>query len=201
MIAALESIAGNVLAGSLLDAVPAPAFLFDEEARIVGFNSAAARVTEGPHGKTDAEQEIMDCIWAPRDAPSCGRANVCDGCFVRNLVTAAFSGRNAARQKAVVRLITSAGARVIQAHVTATLLTHDHCQRVLVVVESPIDLTPTTRLVPICAKCKRIRDERERWSTLEHYLCNSFGVRFTHGLCPECLSNSLAEVGLEFDPE
>lgn len=202
MIAVLESIGGNVLAGTLLDAVPSPVFLMDEEVRVVGFNAAAARNLEVSHNQTtDIEGEILDCIWAPHNAASCGRGNVCDGCFVRSMVLAAFSGQNSVREKAVVRLIGPAGARSIETHVTATLVTYDHCQRVMVTIETPVERAPATRLVPICAKCKKIRDARERWTTLEHYLCNSFGVRLTHGLCPECLSNSLAEVGLEFDPE
>lgn len=41
-------------------------------------------------------------------------------------------------------------------------------------------------LLPICAYCRRIRDEDQRWSTLEQYLSQHIGVRFTHGFCPDC---------------
>jgi phosphoserine phosphatase RsbU/P len=41
-------------------------------------------------------------------------------------------------------------------------------------------------LLPICAYCRRIRDEDQRWSTLEQYLTQHIGVKFTHGFCPDC---------------
>jgi GAF domain-containing protein len=41
-------------------------------------------------------------------------------------------------------------------------------------------------LLPICASCKRIRDEEGAWHQLEEYLHHHSEVRFTHGLCPEC---------------
>jgi PleD family two-component response regulator len=42
-------------------------------------------------------------------------------------------------------------------------------------------------LLPICAGCKRIRDDQGYWEELETYLINHTDVEFTHGFCPECL--------------
>jgi GAF domain-containing protein len=42
-------------------------------------------------------------------------------------------------------------------------------------------------LLPICAWCKRIRDDAGYWSQVEAYLHKFAGVDFTHGICPECL--------------
>ena len=41
-------------------------------------------------------------------------------------------------------------------------------------------------LLCICSDCKRIRDEQERWQTIEHYLAARTDVTFTHSLCPKC---------------
>lgn len=40
--------------------------------------------------------------------------------------------------------------------------------------------------IPICACCKKIRDEDNQWYDLESFLAERFGFRFTHGLCPGC---------------
>ncbi|MFT5128397.1 MAG: sigma-B regulation protein RsbU (phosphoserine phosphatase) [Rhodothermales bacterium] len=48
--------------------------------------------------------------------------------------------------------------------------------------------------VPICAHCKKIRDEGGSWHTLEGYLCDCLRTDFTHGICPECFTDSLAEM-------
>jgi GAF domain-containing protein len=42
-------------------------------------------------------------------------------------------------------------------------------------------------LLPICAWCKRIRDDRGYWNQVEAYLHAHTGADFTHGICPDCL--------------
>jgi hypothetical protein len=42
-------------------------------------------------------------------------------------------------------------------------------------------------LVPICASCKRIKDEREVWQPLEAYIQAHSEAKFSHGVCPDCL--------------
>ena len=42
-------------------------------------------------------------------------------------------------------------------------------------------------LLPICAWCKRIRDDQGYWSQVEAYIREHTGADFTHGICPDCL--------------
>jgi PAS domain S-box-containing protein len=42
-------------------------------------------------------------------------------------------------------------------------------------------------LLPMCASCKRIKDEHETWQVLEVYIQAHSGAKFTHGICPECM--------------
>jgi GAF domain-containing protein len=42
-------------------------------------------------------------------------------------------------------------------------------------------------LLPICAWCKRIRDDKGYWNQVEAYIHQHTGADFTHGICPECL--------------
>jgi hypothetical protein len=42
-------------------------------------------------------------------------------------------------------------------------------------------------LLPICASCKRIRDEHEAWQPLEGYIQGHSEAKFSHGICPDCL--------------
>jgi PAS domain S-box-containing protein len=44
-----------------------------------------------------------------------------------------------------------------------------------------------TGLLPICASCKRIRDDRGYWQQVETYISSHTSATFTHGICPECL--------------
>jgi len=50
-----------------------------------------------------------------------------------------------------------------------------------------------TGLLPICAWCKKIRDEEGRWQQLERYISLHSDAKFTHGLCEECGSRMEAD--------
>jgi len=41
-------------------------------------------------------------------------------------------------------------------------------------------------LLPICASCKRIRDDTGYWKQLEDYISDRSEAQFTHGICSEC---------------
>ncbi|UCF84401.1 MAG: ferritin-like domain-containing protein [Desulfobacteraceae bacterium] len=42
-------------------------------------------------------------------------------------------------------------------------------------------------LIPICASCKKIRDDQGYWSQIELYIRDHSEAEFTHSICPECL--------------
>jgi CheY-like chemotaxis protein len=42
-------------------------------------------------------------------------------------------------------------------------------------------------LLPICASCKKIRDDKGYWSQVESYVELHSEANFTHGLCPDCI--------------
>jgi PAS domain S-box-containing protein len=42
-------------------------------------------------------------------------------------------------------------------------------------------------LLPICASCKRIRDDQGYWQQVETYITRHTDAVFTHGICPECV--------------
>lgn len=41
-------------------------------------------------------------------------------------------------------------------------------------------------LIPICASCKKIRDDKGYWNEVESYIRDHSEARFSHGICPEC---------------
>ena len=41
-------------------------------------------------------------------------------------------------------------------------------------------------LLPICAWCKKIRDDRGYWSQIETYMATKFDAAFSHSICPDC---------------
>ena len=43
-----------------------------------------------------------------------------------------------------------------------------------------------TGLLPICASCKKIRDDQGYWNQIEVYVRDHSEADFSHGLCPDC---------------
>ena len=49
-------------------------------------------------------------------------------------------------------------------------------------------------LIPICATCKKIRDDKGYWNQLEAYVMQHSDATFTHGICPDCIKRDHPEV-------
>lgn len=49
-------------------------------------------------------------------------------------------------------------------------------------------------LLPICASCRKVRDDQGYWSQLESYLEAHADMAFTHGLCPNCVVELYGEI-------
>lgn len=41
--------------------------------------------------------------------------------------------------------------------------------------------------LPICASCKKIRDDSGYWSQIEEYISKHSNALFSHGICPDCV--------------
>ena len=53
--------------------------------------------------------------------------------------------------------------------------------------------------IPICASCKKIRDDAGYWQQIEKYIQDRSEAQFSHGLCPDCKAAILSELELEKD--
>lgn len=54
-------------------------------------------------------------------------------------------------------------------------------------------------LLPICASCKKIRDDKGYWSQLEVYIKEHSDTEFTHGYCPDCAKELLESAKMEIE--
>ncbi len=49
------------------------------------------------------------------------------------------------------------------------------------------DIRTLRGIVPICAKCKKIRDDQGYWEQVEVYVHQHTEAEFSHGICPDCM--------------
>jgi len=67
-------------------------------------------------------------------------------------------------------------------------------RRVSALLEKALEHVRTLKeLLPICAWCKRIRNDEGYWLQVEAYLNAQMGTDFTHHICPECLERQRAK--------
>lgn len=60
-------------------------------------------------------------------------------------------------------------------------------ERLIAELKSALSEVRTLKeLLPICASCKKVRDDQGYWSQIDVYLRTRAAVEFTHGICPDC---------------
>ncbi len=55
-------------------------------------------------------------------------------------------------------------------------------------------------LLPICATCKKIRDDDGHWSELEVFIDSRSEAEFSHGICPDCAAQYRREHRVQAGP-
>jgi len=53
--------------------------------------------------------------------------------------------------------------------------------------------------LPICASCKKIRDDKGYWNQIEAYICAHSDAQFSHGLCSDCARKLYSDLDIDRD--
>ena len=68
----------------------------------------------------------------------------------------------------------------------------EHLKREL--AEAQVDVKTLSGLLPICAHCKKIRNDSGYWERIDSYISKHSEAQFSHGICSECLENHHPEI-------
>ena len=67
--------------------------------------------------------------------------------------------------------------------------TEEGREQVIAELQEALENIKTLRgLLPICASCKKIRDDKGYWNRIETYIATHTQAEFSHGLCPDCFT-------------
>jgi len=61
------------------------------------------------------------------------------------------------------------------------------------VAHARADIKTLRGLLPICAACKKVRDDKGYWEHIESYVKQHSEASFTHGICPDCAARLYPE--------
>jgi PAS domain-containing protein len=173
----------------VLDAIPSFVFIVDKDVRVLASNTAA-NTFFGAHPEAHLQPlcgDYLRCVNAPPANKNCGHSQHCPECVVRNAVNAAVTGQPTVRKLHRMQLRLHGAESEIWFLITANPLESDQGDRYMLVLEDVTELVSLRSLVPMCAKCRKVRDDKNYWQSVEHYLLQHTAMKFSHGLCPDCL--------------
>lgn len=174
---------------SIIDAFPAYVLIVDDDVRIRDANSAAMRLLgEAPemvlrhHGG-----EALHCIHLRTEGAECGKLACCSECVIRQCVKAAAEGTRSVRQTCAMDIDVDGTVAEADFLVTASALPDTAEPLVLLVLEDFSEIFALRRILPICACCHKVRDDKDYWQDVEAYLQKNTKLTFSHGICPQCI--------------
>jgi hypothetical protein len=87
------------------------------------------------------------------------------------------------------------GAIITTEDITEQVLAEQDRLRLINQLQKALVEVETLRgLLPLCASCKKIRDDQGYWKTLEEYFHRRGGIDFSHTLCPDCVKHLYPEL-------
>jgi len=85
--------------------------------------------------------------------------------------------------------------RVIRYSVERKRLEIEHQKLVRELKDALSKVKLLSGMIPICANCKRIRDDEGFWNQIEVYIQSHSEAEFTHGICPACIQKLYPSLG------
>ena len=179
----------------LLNAIPVPMFIVDDDVRILDLNVAACEEFGLSKDAVCSKRggEVLHCLHSQDVPEGCGKAPMCRDCIIRKAVGACRDAVGTTRRRMKFEVQAEGKNVELELLISASPLPQAGKNAVLLVVENITEITKLRSILPICSHCKRIRNEAKYWEQVDAYFHEHIGVDFSHGLCPECLHKYYGE--------
>lgn len=174
------------------DAMPDLIALLDDRYRIVQANKAMADRVGVPPGELEG-RICYECVHeAQEPLPSCPYVRLlADG---QRHATETHDGHLGGDFHVSVSPIHDAGGQLVGAvrvarDITERKLAEAERERLIFELQDALAKVKTlSGLLPICANCKKIRDDQGYWHGVEAYVRDHSEAEFSHSICPDCSS-------------
>ncbi len=173
---------------AVLDAIPIAFFIIDKKNRILDINQYAKRIADINPKETLMRMcgEALHCLRAKNAPQGCGTTEYCPDCVINNTITDSCSGQTIVKRKAEL-LVQKGGQQYKSVFlISASPFIENDENLTLFSLEDISELSLLRDLLPICSNCKKIRNDKEYWETIEEYMNHHFDTKVSHGICPDC---------------
>lgn len=186
---------------TLLNSIPSPVFYKDDSGRYIGFNKAFEKFfgasREKLIGKTvfDINPPKLAKIYYEKDQELL--TGGVSQQYEAQVVNALGQTRDVIFEKAVF----TDGQGNIKGVIGVILditerqqMEEEREKLISELQEALAEVKTLTGLLPICASCKKIRNDQGYWEKMEKYIGDRSPVKFSHGICPECTKKLYPEL-------
>lgn len=184
----MVQIKNNYYLKALIDSLPSALFIVDKDFKICEANPEAKKMF-----KIGAEEivhrlcgEILNCQHAIEAAAGCGNTQHCKYCVIRSSVEIAGKGMSVYKKKYELKVKKHGKKSSRHTLVTSSPFEYMGNNLILLVIEDVTEMYHLKRLLPICASCKKIRNDDDYWENVADYLKDHTDLEFTHSICPDC---------------
>jgi hypothetical protein len=169
----------------LFDTIPILTLVLDPDLKVHAVNEAAKKFLRSEEEKLLLYRwgQVIGCRHSTEHPLGCGFGPNCEKCIIRNTALAAIKGIVTVRSKGKLELLPGRDMNVL---VSASCFKYKEQSFSVIMVEDISLVTELEGLIPICASCKRIRDDQGYWNRVEKYIEEHSEAEFTHDICPEC---------------
>jgi len=140
---------------TIIDTIPIPIFVADNEVRILGYNSASIPLFESEDHLLRMEcGDAFNCINSKNASNGCGAGELCKKSVIRNSVNKSYRGSRVEKARTQMKFVRGDEIKEIQMLVTTAPLKFGGELFVLVVLEDVTELMELRSLIPVCSYCK-----------------------------------------------
>jgi hypothetical protein len=172
----------------VFDEVPMAMFIVDDDVKVQYANKETKKILENEniiYHKRGGE--LLKCVHSTESELGCGHSHACKSCVIRNSVNNAVEGQKTYRKQAVLKMKKDGQETIFHSLITTSPFEFNHTKYYLLMIENVNELIQLKEIIPICANCKKIRNDENYWIGVEHYFHEHTDVDFSHSICPDCM--------------
>lgn len=173
---------------TLFDSLPSAIFFVDSDYRIVDLNPLAKELFEIPPEQIIKKLcgEVICCYHALNSKKGCGTTTFCNHCVIRNSVIDSSQGQTVFKKKYTLQTLRNSQHSKIELLVTSFPFVYEGQEIITLVLDDITELVTLKKMLPICSRCKSIRNDENYWQEIDSYIRANSNFDFTHGICPKC---------------
>jgi PAS domain S-box-containing protein len=179
---------------TIIESVPECVKLFSRDGSLLHMNRAGLAMIEAD-SLDDVKGKSVYALIAPKYREAFGsltERNFVGESGILEFDIVGLKGRHLRLETHAVPLRNSNGdiyaSLGITRNVTERRLAEEEREKLITKLQDALANVKTlTGLLPTCAWCRKVRDDRGYWDKLENYIRHHSDADFTHGICPECL--------------